>query len=556
MTTIPTDDTKDAILIVRGEDELKSECYIYNRYKMRLSVFLIMLTGLTMSNVSAQQFKRITKSGDLVDGARYVLVGRYKSSPDSLLVMTLQDVTGANVKRREGKLMKPTADGSIHVTDRSIAIFELGINGATYSFRDVALDAYLTYSTATTSSGNTALYTMTDKEIESATTAKVKYSKAFNFKSVSNKVHKSSFVTRESTGNVQFALAPSSGDRYFKLFERAGYQDSLYLFREVKSPLVEQNQSGDWTFSGDWAAEELYSMDFASAKRIDFTDMIVPNSGGRMYGGTLPDASVWTYVRKGLAGRLPDGWPNIIEVDDKSVTVQGEAVTDIYGSDRTTLGAKYTFVVPESLSIVWQREISADDGYYTIGLPFDVMNVSWETSDGLPCDVERMIYKTQEEDGVIFERCTTTDTWSKNTPYLWRPKECRAGKVCFSAHGVTIESAHEAETPQSIGAYVNIEERAILETANLYLLDMNGSRFVRAATGSTIAPCRAYLILDNPNEVNLRIVVKDKQTNISSIRSSEQYRTYYTPSGVRLGRLRKGAPLPVQWGKQVIGVSH
>ena len=33
--------------------------------------------------------------------------------------------------------------------------------------------------------------------------------------------------------------------------------------------------------------------------------------------GKMPKGYVWTYVRKGEAGRLPEGWPNVVEIDRK-----------------------------------------------------------------------------------------------------------------------------------------------------------------------------------------------------------------------------------------------
>lgn len=505
----------------------------------------------------AQRFKRITKSGDLVNGAHYILAGRYKSVPDSLVVIASQEKTGNDVKRREGKMVKPETDGSICVTDGSIAVFELCISGTTYSFKDVALDAYLAYSTAVTTTGNTALYTMTDEEIEAVTTSKVKYSKGFSFKSVSSTDHKSSFITKEKIDGKQYALSPRASDRYFRLFEKASYQDSLYLYiKEEVAPTVERSEKGDWTFTGDWTAEELYSIDFSSAKRIDFTGMILPACDGKDYDGLLPEEYVWTYVRKGTSDKLPEGWCNIIEVEDKDASVQGEAVTDIYGDDRTTLGPKYSFTVPQDLRITWCRDVSADEGYYTIGLPFTASHLSWEAADGLPCEVERMKYESVNDDEVVFVKDDATEKWMSGTAYLWRPKERRSGAVCFSAYGVDVAAPDLQEDTLKDGLYANISERAIETTGNFYLLGMDGMNFVKAAAGSKIAPCRAFLILNNPSQIDLRIIQSGHQTKIENLKTDETYKTYYTPSGVKLGRLKTSEPLPGHWPNHVISVSH
>ena len=110
----------------------------------------------------------------------------------------------------------------------------------------------------------------------------------------------------------------------FKLYRADSYGDSLFIYKELQPPTVVQAENGDWTFRGDWPAASLYGLDYAQVKRVDFTEISLPQGRGVMVaGGTFPAECVWTYVRKGEAGRLPEGWPNVVEIERKSAEVQG-----------------------------------------------------------------------------------------------------------------------------------------------------------------------------------------------------------------------------------------
>ena len=60
-----------------------------------------------------------------------------------------------------------------------------------------------------------------------------------------------------------------------------------------------------------------FALDYAQARRIDFTEIALPQGKSMVGDGKMPKGYVWTYVRKGEAGRLPEGWSNVVEIDRK-----------------------------------------------------------------------------------------------------------------------------------------------------------------------------------------------------------------------------------------------
>lgn len=513
------------------------------------------------SGLHAQTFRRVTSEDDLESGALYLIAGRSATDTDSVFVVTTQTATGTAVKKRGARKVQLDDKGRIQVTDADIAIFELGKEGTAYTFKDVALNAYLTYSVANVTNGKSALYTMTEADLnEQPTSGTKRFSKAFVYKSIGTTKFKSPFLTKEkinnSSGSAQFSFALDKSNLDFRLFEKKDYTDSLFLYKQqVMAPTIEEQTTGDWVFKGDWTAEELYAVDFSAAKSVDFTHILLPSyDENAIYDGVMPLDFVWTYVRKGLSSHLPKEWNNVIEISNKQARIQGVAATDIQGSDFAEAAPKYSFSVPQERTIAWYREVADDDGYYTIGLPYEVKKVTWDEPYGGDCPVRRMKYKEVCDDGVVLTEMKETDSWEADVAYVWRPVEQRSGTICFSANGVDVLAPSSKDIASVTGFHVNYGITSIDSDSDVYLLSMDGSKFVRAAAGSTIAPCRAYFVLSNAIPVNLQVMVLGNQTPIQETRTINAKITYYTYDGVPLGTLIKGESLPAHWPKRVIGV--
>ena len=508
----------------------------------------------------AQTFRRVLSEEDLEVGALYLMGGRSATDADSVFVITTQMNTGAGVKKRGAKKIHLDQQGRIQVTDADIAFFELGKDGTAYTFKDVELNAYLAYSVANVTNGKSALYTMTEAELKAQpTSGPKKFSRAFVYKAIGTTKFKSPFLTKEkinnSTGAVQFSLALDKSNLDFRLFEKKDYTDSLFLFKQVMTPTIEGQATGDWVFKGDWTAEELYSIDFSTAQSVDFTHILLPPyDESKEYDGVIPNHFVWTYVRKGVANHLPKEWENVIEISNKQAKIQGTAVTDIQGSDLTVSVPKYSFSVPQDRTIVWYRDVDGDGGFYTIGLPYEVKKVTWDEPNGEDCNVRRMKYKEVSDDGVVLMELNDAEGWEADVAYVWRPVEQRGGTLCFSASGVDVFSPISKDIASAEGFYVNYGKTSIQADTDIYLLNMNGDTFVHAAEGSTVAPCRGYLVLPHAILVNLHVRMLEHQTSIREAGGTHGKITYYTYSGVPLGTFEIGAPLPSHWPKRVISV--
>lgn len=524
---------------------MEVRCFLYS---------CILLLGLGGEVVSAQTFRRIKNVRELEDGAHYVLAGYCAAHPDSLYVMASQDKTGTGKKNRAARKLALDRNGRIHINDGGTAIFELSVEGKAYAFRDIVLDAWLAYTTGRVQE-YASLLTLTDEEL-TRLPAKPnnKYSNRFEIiPSASARLSKTPLYTKEDiftsvSSKKQFGLMPVGGIS-FKLCEQ-DVGDSLFIYKEeVQSPTLERREDGDWTFKGDWLADSLFALDYAQARRIDFTEIALPQGKSMVGDGKMPKGYVWTYVRKGEAGRLPEGWPNVVEIDRKDEDIQGNAVTRMVGCDSCTLGPKYSFTVPEETGIVWYRKAENDGGWLTVGLSYAVKKVAWEDADGETITSERLCFEEITGDGAIFREMEADEAWQAGMPYLWRPSGPRESVVCFYGED-TVVQPQESEVETTDGFYAVFGRYDIKDDGKtVFLLDDSGTRFVRAAAGSWVAPGRGYLVYTGTAFHSVRLIENELPAGAEGIetRMGGCLLPVYGTDGIKRGEICPGGHIPEEW---------
>lgn len=524
---------------------MEVRCFLYS---------CILLLGLGGEVVSAQTFRRIKNVRELEDGAHYVLAGYCAAHPDSLYVMASQDKTGTGKKNRAARKLALDRNGRIHINDGGTAIFELSVEGKAYAFRDIVLDAWLAYTTGRVQE-YASLLTLTDEEL-TRLPAKPnnKYSNRFEIiPSASARLSKTPLYTKEDiftsvSSKKQFGLMPVGGIS-FKLCEQ-DVGDSLFIYKEeVQSPTLERREDGDWTFKGDWLADSLFALDYAQARRIDFTEIALPQGKSMVGDGKMPKGYVWTYVRKGEAGRLPEGWSNVVEIDRKDEGIQGNAVTRMVGCDSCTLGPKYTFTVPEGTGIVWYRKAENDGGWLTVGLPYAVKKVAWEDADGETITSERLCFEEITGDGAVFREVEADEAWQVGMPYLWRPSEPRESVVCFYGED-TVVQPQESDVETTDGFYAVFGRYDIKDDGKtVFLLDDSGTRFVRAAAGSWVAPGRGYLVYTGTAFHSVRLIENELPAGAEGIgtRMGGCLLPVYGTDGIKRGEICPGGHIPEEW---------
>lgn len=527
-----------------NDNTMEVRCFLYS---------CILLLGLGGEVVSAQTFRRIKNVRELEDGAHYVLAGYCAAHPDSLYVMASQDKTGTGKKNRAARKLPLDKNGRIHINDGGTAIFELSVEGKAYAFRDIVLDAWLAYTTGRVQE-YASLLTLTDEEL-TRLPAKPnnKYSNRFEIiPSASARLSKTPLYTKEDiftsvSSKKQFGLMPVGGVS-FKLCEQ-DVGDSLFIYKEVQSPTLERREDGDWTFKGDWLADSLFALDYAQARRIDFTEIALPQGKSMVGDGKMPKGYVWTYVRKGEAGRLPEGWPNVVEIDRKDEDIQGNAVTRMVGCGSCTLGPKYSFTVPEETGIVWYRKAENDGGWLTVGLPYAVKKVAWEDADGETITSERLCFEEITGDGAVFREMEADEAWQAGMPYLWRPSEPRESVVCFYGED-TVVQPQESDVETTDGFYAVFGRYDIKDDGKtVFLLDDSGTRFVRAAAGSWVAPGRGYLVYTGTAFHSVRLIENELPAGAEGIetRMGGCLLPVYGTDGIKRGEICPGGHIPEEW---------
>lgn len=527
-----------------NDNTMEVRCFLYS---------CILLLGLGGEVVSAQTFRRIKNVRELEDGAHYVLAGYCAAHPDSLYVMASQDKTGTGKKNRAARKLALDRNGRIHINDGGTAIFELSVEGKAYAFRDIVLDAWLAYTTGRVQE-YASLLTLTDEEL-TRLPAKPnnKYSNRFEIiPSASARLSKTPLYTKEDiftsvSSKKQFGLMPVGGVS-FKLCEQ-DVGDSLFIYKEVQSPTLERREDGDWTFKGDWLADSLFALDYAQARRIDFTEIALPQGKSMVGDGKMPKGYVWTYVRKGEAGRLPEGWSNVVEIDRKDEGIQGNAVTRMVGCDSCTLGPKYSFTVPEETGIVWYRKAENDGGWLTVGLPYAVKKVAWEDADGETITSERLCFEEITGDGAVFREMEADEAWQAGMPYLWRPSEPRESVVCFYGED-TVVQPQESDVETTDGFYAVFGRYDIKDDGKtVFLLYDSGTRFVRAAAGSWVAPGRGYLLYTGTAFHSVRLIENELPAGAEGIetRMGGCLLPVYGTDGIKRGEICPGGHIPEEW---------
>lgn len=528
-----------------NDNTMEVRCFLYS---------CILLLGLGGEVVSAQTFRRIKNVRELEDGAHYVLAGYCAAHPDSLYVMASQDKTGTGKKNRAARKLPLDKNGRIYINDGGTAIFELSVEGKAYAFRDIVLDAWLAYTTGRVQE-YASLLTLTDEEL-TRLPAKPnnKYSNRFEIiPSASARLSKTPLYTKEDiftsvSSKKQFGLMPVGGIS-FKLCEQ-DVGDSLFIYKEeVQSPTSERREDGDWTFKGDWLADSLFALDYAQARRIDFTEIALPQGKSMVGDGKMPKGYVWTYVRKGEAGRLPEGWSNVVEIDRKDEGIQGNAVTRMVGCDSCTLGPKYTFTVPEETGIVWYRKAENDGGWLTVGLPYAVKKVAWEDADGEIITSERLCFEEITGDGAVFREVEADEAWQAGMPYLWRPSEPRESVVCFYGED-TVVQPQESDVETTDGFYAVFGRYDIKDDGKtIFLLDDSGTRFVRAAAGSWVAPGRGYLVDTGTAFHSVRLIENELPAGAEGIETwmGGCLLPVYGTDGIKRGEICPGGHIPEEW---------
>lgn len=508
-------------------------------------LFLAVLAG----EARAQTFRRATNAGDIVPGLRYVLAAPVYNEESAVYAVVKQDATGTGKKNRKAMKFGTDGNGLIHIGDTDIAMFEAVPSGTSYCLRDVHNGGCLAYSDKETAEQKTGLYTMTDEEIDGAPSSAGRFYKTFNFDfSLTHTCLKTANKVQTGSGDKVFYLLPAHGiSDTFGLYQNEDMAGTLYLYKEVVSPSLENEDTGDWTFRGDWAAEDLSRRDYSEALRIDFTPIELPQGfcKEKMPRETLPGEYVWTYVRKGEGRFLPEGWPNVIEVYPAGSEVPGRAVTPVKGGDACVLAAKYPFYTSKEGGISWYRTIPGDGGWMTAGLPFAVQALTEDTPEGEKIEIERRLFDGVSAQGAVFRKAEGGDAWEAGLPCLWKPVRPMAGTVCFHAEEVPVMTG-EAAFPDKDGFYATFMQREANDTGmRIYLLDESGEKFVRAAPGSRITSGRGFLSLPPDAGKSVRLALRDGTSGCGAVKKETAgFVPVYTVAGVKAGMWRPGTPLP------------
>lgn len=500
-------------------------------------------------DVRAQVFRRVTADADIEVGARYVFAAPVFQNDYALFVVTRQEATGTGVKNRAARQFDTDEYQRIHVDDDSdIALFELGQEGTAYTFRDVHNGGFLTYSTKKTSESKIGLYTMTEEDVKKETSSSGLWYRTFrfDFSLVKTCLTTAQTVSVGGLNKRMFLLSSYGISDSFSLYAMEQGYGYLYLYKELASPVLDGETTGDWNFRGDWTAEGLSAKDYSKALRIDFTGISLPEEWNRtgFPASSLPGEYVWTYVRQGEGARLPKGWCNVIEISSSGIRKSGCAVTAVKGGDACVMAPKYPFRTAAGYGISWLRDVPGDGGWLTAGFPFAVQHCTWECPEGEEVKMECREFYQMAEEGAVFREVGDDASWEAGKPYLWRPVVPVKGTACFHADVVDVQVGG-LTFPEEAGFYTTFMSQDLNDDEQpVYLLDESGKRFVRAAAGSRITAGRGFLYLPGNTAKSVRLSGENLEANDGAVGKQDLPVPVYTPAGIPVGEWTPGTAYP------------
>lgn len=244
---------------------------------------------------------------------------------------------------------------------------------------------------------------------------------------------------------------------------------------------------GVLTVTGGLTAVELAELDWQGAWLLDLTAAPLPLNP--LPFTNRPAASNnMVLVGEAAARFVPHEWDFAVSKGTTYTLLTRATLTD-----RQSLRLPADIVV-NSAQATYTRTLCGDGKWETLCLPFDT---------DLPAGFEAETLTETDEENAVFAPATSL---SAGQGVLFRPTDSQVTEVTFVAKGGTL-------TTRTEGAFRGVYDSLVITTASPdlpYLLRADGTRFVRPAAGSTLAPFRAALRTDGTRQVRHKVTSQNQ----------------------------------------------
>lgn len=248
---------------------------------------------------------------------------------------------------------------------------------------------------------------------------------------------------------------------------------SPIILRHCALPPDSATSNGIKSLSGGWSAPRLAEINWNDVDVLDLREADLPQTLGDLLSRPADRNTIVRINTTSLTGNAPQ-W-NFTLADAEEGTLLASSTILI---DSRSLPACEAEI--KGASMEYTRQCLADGGWETLCLPFDT---------DIPDDIEAETLTQVKEDVLVF---TPIQKLPAGTPAIIRCKKQSDSTVAvtFTAASSRLTTALRSDSEMH-GTYTPL----ITQTeGEHYLLNTEGTAFVRAKTGSRLSPFRAFLM--------------------------------------------------------------
>lgn len=319
--------------------------------------------------------------------------------------------------------------------------------------------------------------------------------------------------------------------------EEAEYAHNAVLKTVGEEPIWETT-GGIMTLRGAWSRDRLAAVEWGSADRLDLTSISLPRSLAAF--AARPVNSI-VYVSQTGAAAVPEDWAfTVMRAADADTLLTRAAI-----KDGTALHVDRPIVMTENGMATYERNAYGDGLWETLSVPF---------AAALPSAFSGETLAAATATELTFE---PTDAAAANVPLIVRYTGTATTDrplLRLTADAGTLSATTAFGSSVFSGTYEPLTVDA--SAGNVYLLNAEGTAFVRAAEGSSLSPFRAGIVLSAESK-SLRIS-HARPTAVAGISTDEgtNDKSAYAIDGRRVKRAADGRPLTrgfyIVGGKKVV----
>lgn len=338
-------------------------------------------------------------------------------------------------------------------------------------------------------------------------------------------------------------LAVLDGGRFTAVLPHEAVGKAAATLMPVGQAPNSSEEAGTLSLQGAWSADALAALSWTTTTTLDLTSIALPQAP-HPFSRRPQDRSTYILVAAGQAAVVPDAWTMTLACDAADPEADAVLLTPTILADRQALVPPRAFRYAAG-QLGYRRQAAADGGWETLCLPFEA---------AVPAGFTVEAYEDYDAGTLSFRHSAGIE--AHRAYLLCHPFAAATEGPVFEVTASAEGRIAADESPVSAvfsGTYVPLDIQSAAE--GIYLLNAEGTAFVRAAAGSRLAPYRAALRLDGQKTVRLRVTHGAQPDGIPHATDAAETATddqpLYDLTGRRVSRPQQGR-LYISRGHKVV----